>query len=402
MKEYELKVVDFFDCHEEEIFELLAKIVNINSHSKNLQGIRQVGDVLIPLFKELGFSIAFIENEGYGRLIIAEKELSEGPKVLLLGHLDTVFPIDSPFQKLTNTQKNGNSIATGPGIIDMKSGIVSIYYIVKAIIEMANLKKGMITVVLTGDEEIGSPESKKSYLELAKKHDLALVFEAAPKTNSIIAERKGVKQLRLKIKGKDAHPGVNPEDGINTVSELGYKIVELLKLNNKQDGISLNFGMVKGGVAVNRICSDVSLWFEYRFKTSEQDNYIFRQINEIVNNSYTQNQHLNQSPTAEIEVLAEAPPLVLTEQNKKVINHYKAVYKELGFGELNAIFFGGASDANNIGQTRIPVLDGLGPLGGNEHSREEYLLVASLCEKCKVNAVFLYRYINGIFADIYN
>ncbi|WP_019217187.1 M20/M25/M40 family metallo-hydrolase [Legionella tunisiensis] len=186
---------------------LLEKLVNINSGTENITGIKQVGTSLVPLFTQLGFATQWIntpETMHRAGTLIAQHQGHTGNRLLLIGHLDTVFPINSPLQKFIRQ----GDIATGPGVIDDKGGVVVILYALEALHEAHALDDATITVILTGDEEdSGKPTSisRKTLIEAARHSDIALDFEWAFTDDTATVARRGISNWLLRTQGKEAH-----------------------------------------------------------------------------------------------------------------------------------------------------------------------------------------------------
>ena len=257
----EMDLVSWVDSQEQEMLELLEQITNINSGTLNKEGVNQITQIFQSELRELGFSMSRLPGDliempscpgsDYDLDVtdhLLASRIGSGAKLLLMGHLDTVFPVTSNF----NTFRREGDTIFGPGVADMHGGLVVMLYALKAL-EAANKLNGKtITVLLNSDEEIGSLSSRKYIEEQAKLHDWGLVYEASG-TNNFVRARKGLGQARIVVNGRASHAGGAHALGRSAIKELAYKIIEIENMTNYETGVTLNVGIVAGGEALSLI-----------------------------------------------------------------------------------------------------------------------------------------------------
>src|SRR5205823_9194916 len=249
----ERAISDYIDAHNGEALALLEKVVNINSGSMNLAGVRAVGDVFRAEFDTLGFKSTWVDGTAFKRAghLVADHP-GRGPRILLIGHLDTVFEPDSPFQKF---QRIDEKTATGPGIIDMKGGDVIIVQALKAL-KAAAVNDVNVVVVMTGDEEdTGEPQSlaRAALVEAAKGADYALGFEDGPgDPRYAVTARRGTSSWKLEVKGDPAHSSqiFRSDVGYGAIYELSRVLDGFRQRLAGEEFLTFNPGMVLGGTSV--------------------------------------------------------------------------------------------------------------------------------------------------------
>ena len=254
-------MVEWLEARDEEMLALLERITNMNSGSLNSAGLDAVAAVFDAELRELGFSTSRLPGEliempscpGSNYSVdLADHLLARRPgsggRFLLMGHIDTVFPPDSPFQTF---RREGDTIY-GPGVADMKGGLVVMLYALKALAAADALDEAAFTVLLNSDEEMGSLSSRKYIEEEALNHDWGLVYESSG-IDTMTRQRKGIGQARLVIHGRAAHSGGAHEQGLSAIKELAYKIVEIENMTDYETGLTVNVGVVDGGEARNTI-----------------------------------------------------------------------------------------------------------------------------------------------------
>ncbi|MBP2077139.1 M20 family metallopeptidase [Oceanobacillus polygoni] len=358
--------------HKKEMLGLIEQLVNIDSGSNYKKGIDAVAEILLKPFKEMGFKITMQKNKQYGNNIVIQYDEHISTDILLVAHMDTVFPVgtvrDRPFEIKGNR-------AYGPGIIDMKSSLITLLYAVKALYHHNNDAYKNITIILNGDEEIGSPTSRKLIEEISTTKKYALIMEPARKDGSIVSARRGGGKYILSVKGKAAHSGVSPEEGKSAIEELAHKIIKLQQLNNAQKGISINVGVIEGGDAVNVVPSEAKGMVDVRITSRDQAKYVRKRIEEICSKPDIKGTHIT------LKGGINRLPLELNQANKKLLHVIQDVADAIGI-ELKAVHTGGGSDASFPANLGVATVDGLGPVGGGLHNEDEYLEIDSLTERC--------------------
>lgn len=342
----------------------LELIVNIDSGSKNSKGINQVADFFIERYQKLGYLTEKTTNAN----LMAVNGDYDNYDVLLIGHMDTVFPegtaVERPFRI------SGNR-AYGPGVADMKSGLLLMYYSLKAIQEEGLDRDLAICVVLNSDEEIGSKKSTPLIKELAQKSKVALVLEGARNVASLVLERKGIAGYHLNFTGIAAHAGVEPEKGASAVVELAHWVSELNELNDLAAGTTVNVGVIEGGTAANVIAEQARATVDLRFKTEAVREKVETVMEDLKNNPRVKG--------VNVEVIRHGirPAMNPSAATMRLVERVQEIGQRLKL-DLNWIASGGGSDANTTAGLGIPTIDGLGPVGANPHSKNEYLELDSV------------------------
>lgn len=406
----ENKIVKSVDKHLDVSIGLLKKAVNINSGTMNFQGVRKVGELFKAELDQLGFQTELTNGEAYGRAghLIAKKEGKKGPKFLLIGHLDTVFELDSPFQEYTMLDEN---MMKGPGVADMKGGDVIIILAMKALKEAGVLDDMSIEIIMTGDEEkSGEPLelSKKDLIEGAKRADIALGFENGdnnPKT--IVVSRRGSSEWQLKVTGVPAHSSqiFTKDIGAGAIYEASRILNEFYLQLSKEKDLTFNPGFILGGTDLkvneeltggtafgkdNVVAEHAIVHGDIRATSLEQLERAHKIMKEIASNNYP-------NTSAELIFIDGYPPLGLTDGNTKFLKFYDGVSQDLGFGAVEAVNprNAGAADISFTSGYVEMALDGLGLTGGSgDHTIEETGDLRTVATQAKITAVMLYRLVN--------
>jgi glutamate carboxypeptidase len=347
----------------------LETIVNIDSGTYTKTGIDRVSAYLQNRFQTLGFSTRYDKQEHYGDHLIATHtgQSPQGPRILLIGHIDTVLP-DSEAERrpFTISQHDGLRIATGPGVLDMKSGVLIGMYSLRILIESQQARYSNVTFICNSDEEIGSPSSRPLIQELARQADAVLVLEPGRTAETVVSSRKGCGQYRVEVHGVSAHAGVEPGQGRNAILELSYQVQMMQALNGTIPGATLSVGIILGGDRTN-VVPDYA-YFDMDVRTV--DSASFR----VLEAAMRQVTHQNKLQGTRIELSGSmlCQPFERNKLNTHLVELAKAAGHELGL-HIQDAGSGGASDANTTSAMGIPTLDGLGAGGGLAHNPGEYI-----------------------------
>ncbi|HLJ36305.1 MAG TPA: M20 family metallopeptidase, partial [Ktedonobacteraceae bacterium] len=232
----------------------LRTIVNIDSGTYTKEGIDRVGDYLSERFADFGFATHIERQQQYGNHLVATHtgNSSNGARILLIGHIDTVFPEGEVAKRpFAIGERQHKRIATGPGVLDMKSGVLIGIYGLHLLLAAQEAHYQRVTFVCNSDEEIGSPSSKSLIQELAKEADAAIVLEPGRLINTVVSSRRGSGQYRVEVHGVSAHAGVEPQRGRNAILELSYQVQKMQALNGTIPGTTLSVGLIRGGERTN-------------------------------------------------------------------------------------------------------------------------------------------------------
>jgi glutamate carboxypeptidase len=363
----------------------LERLVNTDCGSYTRDGVDQIGRFVAGFMEAHGATVE-LRPDPDGRLgstVIGTwrggPEAAGGPRVLLIGHMDTVFDpgtaAERPF-----AIKDG--IATGPGVTDMKSGLLAGLYAVKSLIERGPLPFERLTYVANPDEEIGSPSSTPHIREIAAESDVCLVLECARANGDIVSSRKGILDAKVTIHGRAAHAGVEPEKGRSAILAAADLVTRLHALNGRWDGVTVNVGVIDGGTRPNVVAERCSIEVDVRAVRRADLEAAEAEIRSLLNTLSVPD------TTAELEPMARWWPMEKLERSGRLVEHAQAIARRLGF-EVRDAATGGASDANSTAGMGVPSIDGLGPIGGNDHSPAEYLEVESIVPRTALLAGLL-------------
>ena len=356
----------------------LASLVNLDCGSYTRDGVNQVADFCTDAFRGLGASVERIPHERLGDLVTGRLQ-GDGPRVLLIGHMDTVFEAGTaaarPFRM------DGDR-AFGPGVTDMKAGLLAGFHALAAL-QAAGVRPS-VTYVCNPDEEIGSPFSSPHIRELVPQHDLAFVLECARANGDLVSARKGVADFHVTVTGRAAHAGVEPEKGRSAILEAAHKVVALHALNGRWPGVTVNAGVIAGGTRPNVVAERCLVKVDVRAASVAEFEAATDALQQIVSDATvagTQAEARRVSGHAPMEKSAAAARLVSLAQD---------IAHGLGF-DLADASTGGASDANTTAGMGLPTLDGLGPIGGDDHSADEWLDTSSIVPRVALLAGLIAR-----------
>jgi glutamate carboxypeptidase len=361
----------------------LERLVNIDCGSYTPEGVDEVGRWTASFLGQLGAEIDVRPDPSgqYGKTVVATfRGKTDGPRVLLVGHMDTVF---DPGTAASRPFRIDDGIAYGPGVTDMKSGLLAGLYAIKSLIaEFDGLPFERLTFIANPDEEVGSPSSRDHIKAAAADVDACLVLECARANGDIVSARKGILDTRLTVHGRAAHAGVEPEKGRSAILEAARVVRELHALNGRWPGVTVNVGKVTGGTRPNVVPERCDLEVDVRATTADGLAEVEAAIRELSATTEVPD------TTIDANVRVSWPPMEKLERSGRLVDHAKAIAEHLGF-TVDDTATGGASDANSTSGMGVPSLDGLGPIGGNDHSPAEYLEVESIVPRTTLLAGLL-------------
>jgi len=276
----------------------------------------------------------------------------------------------------------GNHHILGPGVCDMKAGLLTGLYAIRALQQVKYSNFAQIDFFLNTDEEIGSPASHVLYQPIAVLADAALVLESARMNGDIVSARKGDGTYRIHVRGRQAHAGVEIEKGANAIVELTHCIQALSSLNGQHPGTTVNVGLVGGGIRPNVVPDEAWAEFDVRFVTVADGLALDRAFHQIASRLHIPGTHI------EITGGIEKNPMERTAASAYLVDLIQGVGKQLGL-RFQDVQTGGTSDGNYISEMGIPTLDGLGPIGGLDHSPDEYLDENSILSRTALLAGFI-------------
>lgn len=364
----------------------LAELVAIDSGSYSPDGVNAVADWVQARLTSRGFAVERIRPPAAasapsdalrtGDVLVARKagrlaEADGGRRILLVAHMDTVFEdgtaAERPFT-LDGTH------AHGPGVSDDKGGLLAGLTAIELLQEQGTAEYAELVFLATPDEEIGSPVSRRITEEVAHDMHYALGLECARENGDLVVARKGVADFRLTVTGRAAHAGIEPERGANAALAAAHLVVALQALNGRWDGVTVNVGVVRAGHRPNIVCPEAELRLEVRAATAADVRTVRRAIEDAAARPAVP------GTTVTVEQLDDCPPMEATAATHRMFAVAQQAAAALGF-TLGATATGGVGDVNLIAGTGVPVLDGLGPVGGADHSPQEWLDTATLPQR---------------------
>lgn len=353
----------------------LQRLVDIDCGSYTKVGVDEVGAWVQAAFGELGMRVEVTPHETLGDTVVGSLgEGTGGPTVMLIGHMDTVF---DPGTVAERPFRIDGDRALGPGVSDMKGGLLAGLYALRCLRDLAEAGDvpwppvGRVIYVANPDEEIGSPSSTPIISAQAADADLALVLEGGRANGDFVSSRKGIMDLELRITGRAAHAGVEPEKGRSAILEAAHKIQALHALNGRWPGVTVNAGVMRGGTRPNVVAAEAMLQVDIRAVQRAALEEAEAAVRAIAAESSVPD------TTCEVSLMGRFWPMEKLERSGRLVEHAIGLAGQLGF-PLKDAATGGASDANTTSGLGVASIDGLGPIGGNDHAPTEYLEVSSI------------------------
>lgn len=371
-----VEATNWLAAQEAAMVDLLRRIVDIDSGSYDKPGIDRVVEILAGFLASHGIQTETFAQERNGNVMRAQigPRVNTGP-VLLMGHCDTVFPQGEAARR-PFTVRDGR--AYGPGVADMKAGLVMNSFVMAALARRDDLETPVVAL-FTSDEEIASPASRD--IIRAEARGARVVFNAEPGRpgGEVVTGRRACMFFKAEISGRAAHSGTSFLTGRSAILELAEKTVRLHGLMDAQRGISVNVGLVSGGQSVNVVAPQASFEFDVRYSDPADFEALMAKIEEIMNTA-----HVPDTRTT-FHMGGSFPPLFETADSRVVFEHYREAAGAEGIA-LEGISTGGSADSGFASEAGAPTLCGTGPVGGNYHSPEEYIELPSLLRRAQILA----------------
>jgi len=352
--------------------EELRALCAIDSYSYHKPGLDAMARWLAVRLQGLGMEATIIEREKWGNDLFGVLKGDGSGNVLLIGHIDTVYPVGTAAARPLRLE--GDAIL-GPGTCDMKGGVLSAVYAVEALLAMGCRSFGELRLLCVSDEEINERHCEDIMQQACQDCQRALVLEAARANGDIVSARKGNAWYTLTAHGRSAHAGVEPEKGRNAIVELAHQVLQFQSINGWREGVTINAGVISGGTLPNVVPDFAQARFDLRFLHVEDKAATEERWCGIM-----QGQRV---PGVELTLEGEPNfklPMARTPESLKLASWAQEIAGLLGFS-VNHVLTGGASDGSYASSYGIPVLDGLGPIGGLDHSPQEYLLASSVAPR---------------------
>lgn len=372
----EQRILNYLEEHKTEIIEDLKILVQAEASTSDIEELKKVREILTHIIADrTGLKVNEHKRDGGHNLL--EFEIGTGSeKILLLGHYDTVHPVG------TFKMHQEGSRLFGPGVYDMKSGILSAVWAVKAFHDLNIVPEKKLVFLFNGDEETGSKESRELICERAKDACAALICEPPAKNGDLKTGRKGVLGFTIDIKGKASHAGNAHQAGINAIEEMAHEILFIQGLTDYDRGTTLNVGVCEGGTKANVVPARAKLIVDCRYESREEGERIkdaIRNLKVSVNGT-----------ERTVTVGSGRPPMPETDANMELFEIAHTCGERLGLN-FSHQYVGGGSDGNFVADMGIPTLDGLGAYGDFAHSENEYLDLEQYIPRMALLASLLQR-----------
>lgn len=373
------EILAFIDDYREDMLVLWRTLVEIEGDITNKAGTDKVAETISSLLNSWGVSNEIIQMEKAGNTLVAEwgKDYG-GEPILLVGHMDTVFAKgtikENPFHI-----EDGK--VYGPGVLDMKGGLVIALYILRTLMD-AGYNQRSIRIVFSGDEEGGHQftceKSKAIFETYAKECRAAFNFETGLLNGDVVVERKSAVRYRCIATGVGSHAGLAPEKGRSAIKEMAHKILEFEALNNYSMGTSINVGKITGGTVPNAVPAECIAMLDVRTSNQAESIRVQNRIQEIVDTCYTKDVQCI------LETINPRPPMERTDEVMELYHHVADAAKRIGMDIPKPVAAGSWSDSTFIVASGVPAICALGVRGEWNHSTREYAVLESLFERCKL------------------
>ncbi|HEX4004306.1 MAG TPA: M20 family metallopeptidase [Candidatus Acidoferrales bacterium] len=366
---------------DKEIVRLLGEFVRCESPSHDKAAVDRMGKIVASEWQRRGARVRVLRQVQAGNHVRAEVWLGEGRpsgRILVLGHLDTVYPLGTLAKMPFRIAKQR---AWGPGTFDMKAGLVLALFAVDALRAAGLRPRKRLVFFWNSDEEIGSQTSRGEIEREARQSDAVLVLEPAyGRDGCLKTARKGVGTAELVVSGRSAHAGIDPSAGVNAVHEMALQIARLMKMNDRRRGITVQTTVVAGGTASNVVPEHARAKIDIRYSHLADAPKIDRRLQSL--------RPILDGARIEMRGGVNRPPLERTHGVVKLFQHARALMKEMRV-PLDEASTGGGSDGNFTSALGVPTLDGLGAVGNGAHSIDEHVLIRSLPERAALLAGLL-------------
>lgn len=389
--------LQWIESQKPDLIQTLLDWSNINSGSFHVAGIKRQAEAVQALFKNLDAELEIFELESLrtlsdeadilnfpmGPLLRYTKRPDAKKQILLTGHLDTVFPDDSPFQF---ARIEGGTMY-GPGVVDMKGGILVMYAALMALEQSPHAKDIGWQIIFNPDEEIGSLGSAPFLREAAAGKDFGLIFEPAmDEQGTVVDKRKGSGKIAVGVKGVSAHAGRDFHKGVNAITALADFILRMDRLNGQREGFTLNVGKIVGGIAENAVPDSAVARLDIRYEEIEAREWLMAHIEKE-----TEDWKKQHKATIQIEPVFTRDPKNINPRQQELLDQVVQTGARLN-QSLQTKHSGGVCDGNILASAGLVNVDTLGVIGGGLHSEKEYMFTDSLVTRAQLTALLIIRY----------
>jgi glutamate carboxypeptidase len=369
---------------QEPMLEAIARLVDVNSFTENRAGGVKVAAMLAEDIRAIpGLHVKIVESDRFAPHLFAWSDAAAASAkgaAAIVGHHDTVFPSGS-FEGFTRD----GELARGPGVLDMKGGLVMAIEALRALASIGALAAIPVRFAIVSDEEVGSPESKDHLRRELDGAAAALVLEAGRQSDLVITRRKGTGSVRAVATGVAAHAGNAHDKGKNAIWALARFVDRAQAITSYERGVTVNVGVIKGGTSKNTVPEQAEALVDYRFVANADGEATFAALKEAGRLAAES----VEGTSIEVTYGAGRKPLERTDESVALYRAYAACAREVGLGDGEAPLLGGGSDASTTSAIGIASIDGLGPRGKGFHTKDEQIEVATLVPKAEALARYL-------------
>lgn len=355
----------------------LTALCAIDTYTYHKPGLDEIAALLGNRMKELGMETSIFEQASWGNDLLGVLRGEGKGNILLLGHMDTVYPVGTAEER--PVYMDGDKLI-GPGVCDMKGCVLSGIYAIEALNAAHYHDFHELRFLCVSDEEITERHCEELIREASADCDAAFVLEAARASGDIVSARKGNAWYQLTAHGRSAHAGVEPEKGRNAIIEIAHQTLQFQSLNGWREGVTINAGEISGGTQPNVVPDKACVEFDLRFLHPEDRLATEMQWRELMRSQRV--------PGVELELTMRPDykePMATSPRSLALANTAQEIAQMLGFS-INHVLTGGASDGSYTSRAGVPTIDGLGPIGGLDHSPDEYLLLSSVAPRAALLA----------------
>jgi glutamate carboxypeptidase len=370
---------------------LLKKLVEIDSPTPNVDGVKLMQGELSRQLQEMGFEIEFRQNPKHksADLLIATLKGQKNSFVTFVSHSDTVLKRDQVGQGFSLSEDG--ELAYGSGVIDNKGGLVVLLEGLRAYLgELSGLPPSSLRVVISPNEEAGSQGFNDDFRKFAFDSEVVLGFEPALDDGSIIKSRRGNRWYQITVEGIEGHAGRSKGEHVNAAHELSYKITKMFKLSNPKKEMAVNVGAIQAGRdKFNVICGKAVAKLDVRFNSFESRDWLHRKIEKILADRKIFSRDGKSTSKVSYTLEDDCPPFASSIRSRKMVKHYVEIIQNIEGQTVKAEQAGGAGDVNYMSGPNVVVMDGLGPVGGQMHTVHEFVRVQTLESRAQALKLFL-------------
>lgn len=372
------RLLDWLAGQQQAMQDLLQKVVDIDSGSRDEAGVTAVAQALRERLEAAGVAVRFEPVPGYGVLLHADVPgPSEGAPILLMGHMDTVYPAGTVARRPFRVE---DGRAYGPGVADMKSGLVLNAFVAEAFARCGGLR-APLKLFFSCDEEIGSPATRERIMDVAR--GARAVFNAEPGrvSGNLVTSRKGSMAVEFEVEGVAAHAGINHAAGASALEALARKLIALHALTDPATGVTTNVGVVHGGIVPNMVAPHAKAELDVRYTAGTDPDALLERIRAIVEEESL--------PRTRGRITESRRTLPMAPTPDALLDLYRRGAQSLGF-DVQGEFTGGAADSGLTASVGVPTLCGTGPVGGHAHTEREYCELATFVPRAQAVALAVF------------